>query len=149
MIRLPFPGCAARIRLVASSPPAAGRGYAAHRLLGRLSLPRPVTIGLAAPFARPARAAGTLAAVGLGAIAVTFAVGLSSSLNMVADGLSHAKTEPVQVTLAGWGGGGQPPSPWRGRRPSRRRCGRSRERCTTPRRPMRGSASPGCPGKSE
>jgi putative ABC transport system permease protein len=91
--------------------PAAGRGYAAHRLLGRLSLPRPVTIGLAAPFARPARAAGTLAAVGLGAIAVTFAVGLSSSLNMVADGLSHAKTEPVQVTLVGSGGGGQQLSP--------------------------------------
>ena len=90
--------------------PAAGRGYAAHRLLGRLSLPRPVTIGLAAPFARPARAAGTLAAVGLGAIAVTFAVGLSSSVNMVADGLSHAKTEPVQVTLVGSGGGGQQPS---------------------------------------
>jgi putative ABC transport system permease protein len=91
--------------------PAAGRGYAAHRLLGRLPLPRPVTIGLAAPFARPARAAGTLAAVGLGALAVTFAVGLSSSLNMVADGLSHAKTEPVQVTLVGSGGGGQQPSP--------------------------------------
>ena len=85
--------------------PAAGRGYAAHRLLGRLSLlPRPVTIGLAAPFARPARAAVTLAAVGLGAIAVTFAVGLSSSLNMVADGLSHAKSEPVQVSLVGAGG---------------------------------------------
>ena len=98
--------------------PATGRGYAAHRLLGRLSLPRPVTIGLAAPFARPARAAVTLAAVGLGAISVTFAVGLSSSLNMVADGLSHARTEPVQVALAGPGGlenhigpaGGQQPS---------------------------------------
>lgn len=36
--------------------PQTGRGYAAHRLLGRLRLPRPVTIGLAAPFARrPAR----------------------------------------------------------------------------------------------
>ena len=88
--------------------PAAGRGYAAHRLLSRLSLPRPVTIGLAAPFARPARAAGTLAAVGLGALAVTFAVGLSSSLTMVADGLSHANTEPVQVTLAGSGGNNRP-----------------------------------------
>ena len=133
--------------------PAAGRGYAAHRLLGRLSLPRPVTIGLAAPFARPARAAGTLAAVGLGAIAVTFAVGLSSSLTMVADGLSHAKTEPVQVTLAGSGGtappGGRSRHRRRSGRPSRRRCGRSRERCTTPRRPTRRSASPGCPGKSE
>ena len=97
--------------------PAAGRGYAAHRLLGRLSLPRPVTIGLAAPFARPARAAGTLAAVGLGAIAVTFAVGLSSSLTMVADGQSHAKTEPVQVTLAG-SGGNNPANPPSGSQPS-------------------------------
>ena len=35
------------------TPP--GRGYAAHRLLGGLPLPRPVTIGLAGPFARPAR----------------------------------------------------------------------------------------------
>jgi putative ABC transport system permease protein len=81
-----------------------------------------VTIGLAAPFARPARAAATLAAVGLGAIAVTFAVGLSSSLNKVANGLSHATTEPVQVALVGSGGpvkhpapvgpgGGQQPSP--------------------------------------
>ena len=39
-----------------------GRGYAAHRLLsGRgpwARLPRPVTLGLAAPFARPARTAG-------------------------------------------------------------------------------------------
>jgi putative ABC transport system permease protein len=102
--------------------PGAGRGYAAHRLLGRLPLPRPVTVGLAAPFARPARAAVTLAAVGLGAMAVTFAVGLSSSLNMVADGLSHAKAEPVQLILTGSGGpvkhpgpagpgGGQQPSP--------------------------------------
>jgi len=103
--------------------PAVGRGYAAHRVLGRLRLPRAVTIGLAAPFGRPARAAVTLAAVGLGAIAVTFAVGLSSSLNRVADGLSHAKTEPVQIALigsggpvkhigpAGPGGGGPRPSP--------------------------------------
>ena len=91
--------------------PGAGRGYAAHRLLGRLPLPRPVTIGLAAPFARPARAAVTLAAVGLGAIAVTFAVGLSSSLNMVANGLSHAKAEPVQVALTGSGGQVKNPGP--------------------------------------
>jgi putative ABC transport system permease protein len=101
--------------------PAAGRGYAAHRLLGRLPLPRPVTVGLAAPFARPARAAVTLTSIGLGAAAVTFAVGLSSSLTMVADGLSHAKSEPVQIAVAGWDGrlkhpgagpgGGQPASP--------------------------------------
>jgi putative ABC transport system permease protein len=85
--------------------PAAGRGYAAHRLLGRLRLPRPVTIGLAAPFARPARTGVTLAAILLGATTVTFAVGLSASLNRVASGLSHSKSEPVQVYLASGPGG--------------------------------------------
>jgi putative ABC transport system permease protein len=79
--------------------PLQGRGYAAHRLLARLRLPRPVTIGLAAPFSRPARTAVTLAAVLLGATAVTFAVGLTGSLNRVVVGLSHSKAEPVQVYL--------------------------------------------------
>ena len=49
-------------------------GYAAHRLLGRVRrLPRPVTLGLAAPFARPGRTLVTLAAIGFGVVAVTFA----------------------------------------------------------------------------
>src|SRR5262249_1561232 len=87
--------------------PVTGRGYAAHRLLGRLRLPRPVTIGLAAPFARPARTAVTLAAILLGAITVTFAAGLAASLNHVAYGISHARSEPVQVYLeSGSGSGG-------------------------------------------
>jgi putative ABC transport system permease protein len=79
--------------------PLQGRGYAAHRLLARLRLPRPVTIGLAAPFARPARTAVTLAAVLLGATAVTFAAGLTGSLNRVVVGQSHSQAEPVQVYL--------------------------------------------------
>ena len=83
--------------IAAGRAPRPGRGYAAHRLLGRLRLPRPVTIGLAAPFARPARTAITLVAVLLGAAAVTFAVGLGSSLNRVVGGLSHSAAEPVQV----------------------------------------------------
>ncbi len=83
--------------IAAGRAPRAGRGYAAHRLLRRLRLPRPVTIGLAAPFARPARTAITLVAVLLGAAAVTFAVGLGSSLNRVVGGLSHSASEPVQV----------------------------------------------------
>jgi putative ABC transport system permease protein len=83
--------------IAAGRAPRTGRGYAAHRLFGRLRLPRPVTIGLAAPFARPARTAITLVAVFLGAAAVTFAVGLSSSLNRVVGGLSHAAAEPVQI----------------------------------------------------
>jgi putative ABC transport system permease protein len=63
-------------------------------------------IGLAAPFARPARTAITLTAVLLGATAVTFAVGLSASLNRVANGLSHASAEPVQVIVPTAGPGG-------------------------------------------
>ncbi len=83
--------------IAAGRAPRAGRGYAAHRLLRRLRLPRPVTIGLAAPFARPARTAITLVAVFLGAAAVTFAIGLGSSLNRVVGGLSHSAAEPVQI----------------------------------------------------
>jgi putative ABC transport system permease protein len=94
--------------IAAGRAPRTGRGYAAHRLLGRLPLPRPVTIGLAGPFARPARTAITLAAVLLGATAVTFAVGLSGSLNRVVAALSHDQTEPVQVLLPGPGTGPGP-----------------------------------------
>ncbi|MGW8761296.1 ABC transporter permease [Streptomyces sp. NPDC055815] len=64
-----------------------GRARAIRGLFGRLPLPRPVTLGLAAPFARPARAASTAAAVTFGALAVTLAVGLGSTLVAVkADG---------------------------------------------------------------
>src|SRR6202044_4108764 len=83
--------------LAAGRAPRAGRGYAAHRLLGRLRLPRPVTIGLAAPFARPARTAMALVAILLGATAVTFAVGLSTSLNRVINGLDQDGAQQVQL----------------------------------------------------
>ena len=86
--------------IAAGRAPRAGHGYAAHRVLGRLWLPRPVTIGVAAPFARPARTAVTLVAVLLGAVVVTFAVGLSSSLSRVVTGLSQAAAQPVQVGLS-------------------------------------------------
>jgi putative ABC transport system permease protein len=77
--------------------PATGRGYAAHRLAARLSLPRPVGLGLAAPFARPARTLVTLAAVAFGATAVIFAVGLHSSLSQARASQTLAATVPVQV----------------------------------------------------
>jgi putative ABC transport system permease protein len=64
----------------AGQTPRAGHGYGAHRLAGRLPLPRPVTVGLAAPFTRPARSAVTLAAVTFGLTAVVLAVGLDSSI---------------------------------------------------------------------
>jgi putative ABC transport system permease protein len=100
--------------------PRAARGYAAHRLLSALSgrarwLPRPLTLGLAAPFARPGRTLVTLVAVLLGGTAVTFAAGLATSLDRVATDLSHAQAEPVQVDLPGQGAmvqrAGAPPLP--------------------------------------
>jgi putative ABC transport system permease protein len=95
-------------RMSATAAIATGRaprprhGYLAHRLLGRLSgLPRPVTIGLASPFARPTRTAVTLVAVLAGGVAVTFATGLAASLSMVYAGLNHSAAEPVQIVMAG------------------------------------------------
>lgn len=77
--------------------PRTGRGYAAHRVLGRLRLPRAITIGLAAPFARPARTAVTLVAVLLGASTVILAFGLSTSLNRVAEAISKVEAQQVQI----------------------------------------------------
>ena len=91
--------------------PRTGHGHAAHRLLGRLPLPRPVSIGLAAPFARPGRTAVTIAAITFGATAVIFAAGLNSTLTKAANGQSHAAAEQVQVVPAVHSG----PAP--GRRP--------------------------------
>ena len=89
--------------LAAGRAPRTGRGYLAHRLLGRLALPRPLTIGLASPFARPARMAATIAAVLLGVTAVTFAVGLVTSLRRAVADLNLTKTEQVQVYFNGPG----------------------------------------------
>jgi putative ABC transport system permease protein len=80
--------------------PRQGRGYTMHRLASRVRLPRPVSIGLAAPFARPARTAGTLAAIMFGVTAVVFAVGLNTTLARAETGQNLAATAPVQVSLA-------------------------------------------------
>jgi len=63
--------------------PRPGRGQWASRLTGRIRLPRPLTLGLAHPFARPLRSAGIVAAIAFGVAAVTFAVGLGTSLGLV------------------------------------------------------------------
>jgi putative ABC transport system permease protein len=100
--------------IAAGRAPRSGRGYAAHRLAARLGLPRPVGMGLAAPFARPARTVVTLAAVAFGATAVIFAFGLTSSLSRAAASQTHSATVPVQVRQfgpgKGPGGPGEPPS---------------------------------------
>ncbi len=85
--------------MAAGRAPRPSRGYLAHRLLGRLQwLPRPLTVGLAAPFARPARTLVTLAAIAFGALAVTFGIGLGTSASRAAAEVSLAQSEPVQVS---------------------------------------------------
>ena len=87
--------------IAAGRAPRSGRGYAAHRLAARLPLPRPVGLGVAAPFARPARTLVTMAAVAFGATAVIFAVGLGSSLSRAAASQSQSATVPVQIQQIG------------------------------------------------
>ncbi len=92
--------------IAAGRAPRVGRGYAAHRLATRLHLPRPVGIGLAAPFARPARTAVTFAAIMFGTTALVFAVGLHWSLSRAAASQTLSTTVPVQVQP--WGPGAGP-----------------------------------------
>jgi putative ABC transport system permease protein len=82
------------------------RGRLVQRLAGRLPLPRPITLGAAHPFARPMRSASTAAAVILGAITVTFAVGLTLSLNTVQTGRELDSAGAVTVDTGGQPGNG-------------------------------------------
>ena len=91
--------------IAAGRAPASGRGYGAYRLAERLRLPRPVGMGLAAPFARPARTLVSLAAIAFGATAVIFAFGLSASLGRAAGIQTLSATVPVQIQEQGPGGG--------------------------------------------
>jgi putative ABC transport system permease protein len=85
--------------IAAGQAPRAGRGYAVYRLAGKLALPRPVSIGLAAPFTRPARSAVALAAVAAGLTAVVLATGLESSINTI----DTATTQPEQTVQVWYG----------------------------------------------
>ncbi|MEU4615931.1 ABC transporter permease [Streptomyces umbrinus] len=73
----------------------AGRGRWAVRLAGRLPLPQPVALGLTRPFARPARALAMGTAVLFGTIAVTFAVGMGTSLGQVMKARAHDAADVV------------------------------------------------------
>jgi putative ABC transport system permease protein len=74
-------------------------GFFAQRALARLTgVPRPVTLGFAAPAARPGRTFVTLVAVLFGAAAATFGVGLSTSLNRAFSEISVRHNLPVVVT---------------------------------------------------
>ncbi|MFE0101087.1 FtsX-like permease family protein [Streptomyces sp. NPDC059009] len=91
--------------------PRTGRGQWAHRALGRLPLPRPVTYGLATPFTHPVRALAMLLAVAFGTVAVTFAVGLTSSLGAVGSSQDPESRAAVTVTTVGLNDVAPPPAP--------------------------------------
>jgi len=74
----------------AGSAPRAGRGLRAQRWLSGTRLPRSLSLGLGLPFARPGRTALTLAAVVLGVLSVTLAVGLGKSLTTYQTAASRA-----------------------------------------------------------
>jgi putative ABC transport system permease protein len=79
----------------AISPVAAsrgGRGRGIQRWLARTALPSPVSLGLSLPFARPGRTALTLAAIGLGALAATFGLGLHDSVAKIAESSGRPST---------------------------------------------------------
>ncbi|MFE4665644.1 ABC transporter permease [Streptomyces sp. NPDC056716] len=86
--------------------PGSGRGRLARRLTGRLPVPRAVGLGLAQPFARPARTATTAAAIALAALTVTFATGLALSLGAVQ---SHRLLDSAAPVVVDTGPVGAPP----------------------------------------
>ncbi|MGV9428621.1 FtsX-like permease family protein [Streptomyces sp. NPDC003656] len=97
--------------LAVGRAPRTGRGQWAHRALGRLPLPRPVTYGLATPFTHPVRALALLLAVASGTVAATFAVGLTSSLSAVGASQDPESRAAVTVTTVRLDNIAPPPPP--------------------------------------
>jgi len=127
--------------IAAGQAPRPGRGYLAHRLAARLALPRPLAVGLAAPFSRPARSAITLLSITAGLMAVVMATGLSDSIHKI----NHSAVQglgQVQVTPRGVRGAPFTPN---SRRPSRRHCSRRPEPSTTSPRATKQSGSSSVP----
>jgi putative ABC transport system permease protein len=101
-------GTMSPVQAIASGrAPKPRHGFWAQRLLARLTgVPRAVTLGFASPAARPGRTFVTVAAVLFGAVAVTFGVGLSTSLTHVYDDISDGSRLPVRVLVPPGGGTG-------------------------------------------
>ncbi|WP_084729272.1 ABC transporter permease [Streptacidiphilus neutrinimicus] len=95
--------------LAVGRTPKTGRGRRAARVARSLPLPRPVTLGLAQPFSRPARAVAMVTAILFGATAVTFAFGLGSSLQRIQDAKrSNADVTVLTSAPPRWGGPAAP-----------------------------------------
>ncbi|MGI8329284.1 ABC transporter permease [Actinomadura scrupuli] len=84
----------------AGAVPRRGRALRVQRVLAKASLPRPVSLGLGLPFARPGRSALTLAAVAFGVAAVTFATGLLWTIDAYSVGAARTEVAAVSVDTA-------------------------------------------------
>jgi putative ABC transport system permease protein len=84
----------------AGSAPRAGRALLVQRWLSGTRLPRSVSLGVGVPFARPARSALTLAAVVLGVMTVTLAIGVTMSVNAYSNAVRPFHPDRVEF-LAG------------------------------------------------
>ncbi|WP_405856787.1 FtsX-like permease family protein [Streptomyces sp. NBC_01515] len=89
--------------LAVGRTPVAVRWRWAARLAARLPVSRAVGLGLARPFARPGRTVAMVVAVLFGVAAVTFAVGLSSSLGEVIASKNHNAADVTVATSSGPG----------------------------------------------
>jgi putative ABC transport system permease protein len=76
----------------------ANRGRRTAALAARLPLPRPASIGVAQPFARPKRMIAMVATVIFGTASVALAVGLTASLSLVEVARAH---DSAAVTVDG------------------------------------------------
>lgn len=87
----------AAVAISAGSVQQTGRGLAVQRKLGKACLPRPVSLGLGWPFARPGRTVLTLSTVVLGVLTVTMALGISASV--IKFGQTQQQTDTIQVRI--------------------------------------------------
>lgn len=94
---------AARLRtvdaLAVGRTPHSGRGRVAARMAARTRLPRPLSLGLAQPFTKPARLLAMLLTIAFGTAAATFAIGLATSLRHVQAADQKPQTSADVVAL--------------------------------------------------
>jgi putative ABC transport system permease protein len=86
--------------ITAGQAPRAGRGAVPYRLAARLRLPETVTVGLAAPFSRPARSAVTLAALTFGLTGVVLGTSLNTSIHKINHSAIHGQGQ-LQTAFPG------------------------------------------------
>jgi putative ABC transport system permease protein len=85
--------------LATGRTPKANRGRRIQRALTRLPLPRPVSMGLAGPFTRPARTIALTMSIVFGVLAVTLAIGVSASLSRASADVAEGESGDVQVSV--------------------------------------------------